>query len=92
METLQKTLQLTEKPVRIKPDRALPGYFFDNYLGVESIDDESIVKLQGDITRCELQALVVAAKAMSQNNTQVKQVLEKGTIQCVIDGNVPMNQ
>ena len=28
METLQKTLQLTDVPVRIKPDGALPGYFF----------------------------------------------------------------
>ena len=92
METLQKTLQLTEKPVRIKPDSALPGFFFDKYLGVEYIDDERVVQLQGDISRVELKAIVVAAKAVSQNNTTVKQVLKKGTTQCVRDGVVPMTQ
>ena len=92
MKTLQQTLQLTDVPCRIKPDRALPGYFFENFLASGTIDDERVVQLQGDISRCELQAIIVAAKAKSQNNAKVKQVLKKGTIQCVIDGHVPMNQ
>ena len=91
METVQKTLQLTEKPVRIKPDRALPGCFFlDNYLGVESIEDANIVKLQGDITRCELQELIVAAKTKAPNNSKVKKVLEKNTAQYVRVGDIPI--
>ena len=91
METLQKTLQLIEKPVRIKPDRALPGCFFlDNYLGVESIEDANIVKLQGDITRCELQELIVAAKTKAPNNSKVKKVLEKNTAQYVRVGDIPI--
>ena len=92
MNTLQQTLQLTDVPIRIKPDSSMPGYFFENYLALGTIENDSVVKLQGDITRGELQAFVVEAKARSQNNTTVKHVLKKGTIQCVIDGNVPMNQ
>jgi hypothetical protein len=91
METLKITLQLIEKPVRIKPDRALPGCFFlDNYLGVESIEDANIVKLQGDITRCELQELIVAAKTKAPNNSKVKKVLEKSTAQYVRVGDIPI--
>ena len=91
METLKITLQLIEKPVRIKPDRALPGCFFlDNYLGVESIEDANIVKLQGDITRCELQELIVAAKTKAPNNSKVKKVLEKNTAQYVRVGDIPI--
>ena len=59
IDTLQKTLQLTNKPERIKPESALPDYFFQTYLNEGIIDDENAVKLAGDITRIELRSLVV---------------------------------
>ena len=70
MDTVRKELDLNETPVRITLDEDLPDEYFLDNLSSFIQDDETHVKLQGEITRSELRALVASAYSIYQRQIE----------------------
>ena len=94
MNTLQQTFKLIDIPIRVKPDSALPCYFFQNHLSVDSINNDCMVKLLGEVTRDELHTIVadLQCRIKSQNIIKVKRAISKVTVQCSKDKDIALNQ
>lgn len=70
MDNVRKELNLIETPVRITLDEDLPDEYFLDNLSSFIQDDETHVKLQGEITRSELRALVASAYSIYQRQIE----------------------
>ena len=77
MITLQHTFKLIDAPIRIKPD---------------SINNDCMVKILGEVTRSELHTLVADLRAKSQKPIKVKRAISSVTVQCSTDKDIALNQ